>query len=339
MKKRIGKKIIVTGGAGFIGSALCRFLYKNTDASLLILDKMTYASNLKAISDLMKCSRVNFKKVNIGDEITIDHYLKKFKPDYIINLAAETHVDNSITNPEIFVETNVLDTHKFLMSVLKFYNSLSEELKNEFKVIHVSTDEVYGDIPSEVSPVDENYPYRPSSPYSASKAASDHLFKSYFKTYGLPTVITNCSNNYGPFQHSEKFIPVIIKNIIDRKKIPLYGNGLQKRDWLFVNDHCSALLTILKFGKNGESYNIGFGKEISNVDLIKTILKILEKKFLIPNNDFDFHIVNVTDRLGHDFRYSINSKKIRKNLNWKPTSSLQEGLKITIDHYLKKFNN
>ena len=298
---------------------------------------MTYASNILSISEVLKSSRIDFEKVNIGNQAIIDKLLIKFQPDYIINLAAETHVDNSIKRPESFVQTNIVDTHKFLVSINNFYNTLGADKKKKFRILHVSTDEVYGEIPVKESPVDERYRYNPSSPYSASKAASDHLFKSYFKTYGLPIIISNCSNNYGPFQHKEKLIPTIIRNLIKKNKIPIYGNGLQKRDWLFVDDHCLALVKILYFGLIGESYNIGSGKELTNLDLVETILKLLKKKNIIKIKDDNSHIINVTDRLGHDLRYSIDSSKLRNSLNWEPKNTLIDGLNITIDHYLRRY--
>ena len=298
---------------------------------------MTYASNFLSISEILKSPKFHFEKVNIGNKVVIDKLLLKFQPDYIINLAAETHVDNSIKRPERFIKTNIVDTHKFLMCINNFYNTLEYEKKKKFRVLHVSTDEVYGDIPVKMTPVDESYRYNPSSPYSASKAASDHLFKSYFKTFGLPIIITNCSNNFGPFQHKEKLIPTIIRNIIKNKKIPIYGNGLQQRDWLFVDDHCLALVKILYFGLIGESYNIGSGKEITNLDLVKSILGLLIKKNIIKTNDVNSHIINVTDRLGHDLRYSIDSSKLRNSLDWKPENTLIDGLNITIDYYLRKY--
>ena len=298
---------------------------------------MTYASNILSVSEVLKSSRIDFEKVNIGNQAIIDKLLIKFQPDYIINLAAETHVDNSIKRPESFVQTNIVDTHKFLVSINNFYNTLGADKKKKFRILHVSTDEVYGEIPVKESPVDERYRYNPSSPYSASKAASDHLFKSYFKTYGLPIIISNCSNNYGPFQHKEKLIPTIIRNLIKKNKIPIYGNGLQKRDWLFVDDHCLALVKILYFGLIGESYNIGSGKELTNLDLVETILKLLKKKNIIKIKDDNSHIINVTDRLGHDLRYSIDSSKLRNSLNWEPKNTLIDGLNITIDHYLRRY--
>lgn len=298
---------------------------------------MTYASNILSVSEVLKSSRIDFEKVNIGNQAIIDKLLIKFQPDYIINLAAETHVDNSIKRPESFVQTNIVDTHKFLVSINNFYNTLGGDKKKKFRILHVSTDEVYGEIPVKESPVDERYRYNPSSPYSASKAASDHLFKSYFKTFGLPIIISNCSNNYGPFQHKEKLIPTIIRNLIKKNKIPIYGNGLQKRDWLFVDDHCLALVKILYFGLIGESYNIGSGKELTNLDLVETILKLLKKKNIIKIKDDNSHIINVTDRLGHDLRYSIDSSKLRNSLNWEPKNTLIEGLNITIDHYLRRY--
>jgi dTDP-glucose 4,6-dehydratase len=337
MKEKKDKRIIITGGAGFIGSALARYLYEKTNHSLLIIDKMTYAGNLNSLKNVLSSSRVHFTKSCIGNKKKILALLKNFKPDFIFNLAAETHVDNSIDNPNIFIQTNIVDTHHFLNSVLSYYNNLTKRNKDQFKIIHISTDEVYGDIPVLSPPVQETYPYQPSSPYSASKASSDHLFKSYFKTFGLPVIITNCSNNFGPFQNKEKFIPVIINNLSNGTNIPLYGDGMQKRDWLYVNDHCSALHKVLERGKVGESYNIGSGKEITNIELIKSILKILKKKRIISKVDLNLYVNKVADRLGHDIRYSIDSTKLRDTLNWKPENSFEHCLNVTVDHYLRFF--
>lgn len=328
-------KIIITGGLGFIGSALTRFLFANTNSSLLVIDKMTYASDINGIKNIIQSPRVSYKKVSIGDTKRIEKILHLFQPNFIFNLAAETHVDKSILNPNVFIETNVSETHNFLVSTLNFYNSLNQVHKNIFKIIHISTDEVFGDIPLNSLPVDESYQYKPSSPYSASKAASDHLFKAYFKTFNLPVIVTNCTNNYGPYQNEEKFIPVIIKNVINKNKIPLYGNGLQSRDWLYVDDHCKALYAILCNGKVGESYNIGSDREITNIDLIKIILNLLYAKQVIKNPNLENNIIQIKDRLGHDKRYALNSSKLRNNLDWKPLTTFEIGINKTIEFYLK----
>lgn len=331
-------KIIITGGLGFIGSALTRFLFANTNSNLLLIDKMTYASDINGIKDITRSPRVSHEKVSIGDSKRIEEILNLFQPDFIFNLAAETHVDKSILNPNVFIETNVSDTHIFLLSTLKFYNSLNHVKKNIFKIIHISTDEVFGDIPLNSLPVDENNQYNPSSPYSASKAASDHLFKAYFRTFNLPVIVTNCTNNYGPYQNEEKFIPVIIKNLINKNKIPVYGNGLQSRDWLYVDDHCNALYALLCSGKVGESYNIGSDNEITNIDLIKIILNYLYTKQVITDPKIENNIVRINDRLGHDKRYALNSSKLRNNFDWKPLTTFEIGINKTIEFYLKYFN-
>lgn len=326
--------ILVTGGAGFIGSALCRNIVKNTNSDLIILDKLTYASNIDSIKELIEKKNVYFYHNSIGDTDFLDTLLVKHEPMSVFNLAAETHVDNSILNPSSFIQTNVLETHNFLKTILKYFLNLPKKYSSSFRFLHVSTDEVYGDIDKKLSGVDENYPYKPSSPYSASKAASDHLVKAYFRTYGLPGIISNCSNNYGPFQHIEKFIPLIIRNLINNKKVPVYGDGLQVREWIYVDDHCDALLKLMEKGDPGENYNIGSGIELTNLDLIKNISICLKKNFYIKNLDVNYNINFIKDRLGHDRRYAINSNKTRKLCDWKPLVDLETGLQKTISSYI-----
>lgn len=332
MSKKI--QILVTGGAGFIGSALCKYLFKNEDYNLVILDKLTYASNLKSLHPILEDERVTFIKGSIGNGELTQYIFSKYLPDFIFNLAAESHVDNSIKNPKLFLETNVLETFNFLNEAHTYFKTLFDKKKSNFKFLHISTDEVFGDIGKNELPVSEEAPYKPSSPYSASKASSDHLVKLYYRTYGLPTIISNCSNNYGPYQHHEKFIPVIIKSLLNGKKIPLYGDGKQIREWLFVDDHCKALHTIIQKGNIGESYNIGSGDEITNLELIELIVKELKLQSLIPNHEIDKYINYVKDRPGHDKRYAINSSKIRKNLNWKPKTPFLKGIQETIKHFV-----
>ena len=330
--------ILVTGGAGFIGSALCRNIIKKTNNKVIILDKLTYASDLSSIKNIIENQNVSFYKGSIGNSNVVKSILAKHSPQYIFNLAAETHVDNSIHDPTSFVKTNILDTHKFLNIILQYYKNLESKKAQLFKFLQISTDEVYGDVNLQQKPVNEKTAYNPSSPYSASKASGDHLVKAYFRTYGFPGLISNCSNNYGPFQHKEKFIPVIIEKLLNKSKIPIFGNGQQIREWIFVDDHCDALLKLIEIGKVGESYNIGTGNELTNIDLIKNILICMKKLFLIDSLNIEDNVNFVSDRLGHDKRYSINSSKISKLCNWKPLVSLNDGLKITISSYLEKKN-
>ena len=326
--------IVVSGGAGFIGSALCRNIIKNTSNNVIILDKLTYAANLDALKSIINNKNVHFFKGSIGNAKLVKSILDDFNPQYIFNLAAETHVDNSITDPKSFIKTNILDTFEFINTLLKYFRGLNKKKAELFKFIQVSTDEVYGDIPFDASPVNEEAPYKPSSPYSASKAAGDHLVKAYFRTYGFPGLISNCTNNYGPFQNNEKFIPVIIKNLINKKKIPVYGNGQQIREWIYVDDHCDALLNLMERGCPGDNYNIGSGKEITNLDLIKYILINLKKLAIIDNLDIDNYVDFITDRLGHDKRYAINSSKIKEISGWEASTKFDQGLQSTISWIL-----
>ena len=326
--------ILVTGGAGFIGSALCRKIVKQTNSNLIILDKLTYASNLNSIKEIIEKNNVYFYNESIGNSDFLNKLLLKYEPKFIFNLAAETHVDNSILNPSAFIQTNILETHNLLKTILKYFIKLPKKYSSNFRFLHISTDEVYGDIDKNLPGVDETSPYKPSSPYSASKAASDHLVKAYFRTYGLPGIISNCSNNYGPFQHFEKFIPVIIKKLIKNEKVPVYGDGLQVREWIYVDDHCDALLKLIEMGNPGENYNIGSGLEITNLDLIKNISIILKKNFCFNDLDIKHNIHFINDRAGHDRRYAINSDKTQKQCNWKPLVDLQTGLQKTISSYI-----
>ncbi len=333
------KTILVTGGAGFIGSAFCRYIVNNSKNKIIILDKMTYASNMLSIKNIIKNNNVVFVKGSIGNKILVETLLKKHNPNYVLNFAAETHVDNSIKNPETFIKTNIVDTHNFLNTLLEFYTKLNEADASCFKFLQISTDEVYGDIEFNAKPVDESAPYRPSSPYSASKAAGDLLVKAYFITFKFPGLISNCSNNYGPFQHNEKFIPKIINNILNKKKIPVYGDGSQLREWIYVDDHCEALTKLIEIGKPGENYNIGSGKEISNLELIKFILKILKDLSVINTVDEMKYVKFTNDRLGHDKRYSINSTKIKTACNWNISTSFECGLIKTVSSIINVKKN
>jgi len=323
-------KLIVTGGCGFIGSNFIKLALKK-GYKILNLDSLTYASH-KMKENFLHKNHI-FIKCDIGDKKKIRKILNKFKPNSVINFASETHVDRSIYDPEIFFKTNVLQTLNLIEETKKY---LLQKKNNNFKFIHISTDEVYGSLSTKEASFRETNKFFPNSPYSASKASAEHIMRSYYKTFGFPVIISNCSNNYGPYQYPEKLIPLIIQNCINNKLLPVYGDGKQIRDWLFVDDHCNAIFKILKKGKLGETYNIGGNTEISNIKLIKEICKLLDKKYKNNKNaSFSKLITYVSDRPGHDRRYAINSKKIQKDLGWKPKHSFSEGIKIPIEWYLK----
>ncbi len=318
------KKIVVTGGSGFIGSNLIKFLIKKK-YFVINIDKNTYSKNSYLLKNLSKKKYV-FYKFDINDRNKFFSILKKNKPEGIFNLAAETHVDRSIENPKDFIDSNILGVFNIL-EVLKKYKKI---YKNKIKLIHISTDEVYGDIPKNYKS-DEDSPYKPSSPYAASKASADHLIKSYARTYDLNASISNCCNNYGPGQFPEKLIPTMIYNILNNKALPIYGKGINSREWIYVEDHCRGLLEVLKKGKKGHNYNIGTGKNINNLNLTKLLLKIVKnEKIKIGKN---VKIKFVKDRPGHDMRYALNSQKIRKELKWKPVKSFESGLRDTFNWY------
>tara|TARA_B100000963_G_scaffold260400_1_gene228659 strand:+ start:915 stop:1955 length:1041 start_codon:yes stop_codon:yes gene_type:complete len=338
-------KIIVTGGAGFIGSALVRKLISETSNEVLNIDKLTYAGNLKSLELISDSELYSFEKVDICNRDKISEIFKQFLPHTIIHLAAESHVDNSIKGPSDFINTNVIGTLNLLEEFrLNAENSKEDQFQ---KFIHVSTDEVYGDLPhpdeSDLHPLPkfrEESPYKPSSPYSASKAGSDHLAAAWHRTYKLPIIITNCSNNYGPYQFPEKLIPLVIFNALNGKPIPVYGKGDQIRDWLYVDDHVDALIKISKEGKIGEKYNIGGQNELRNIEVIEKICNILDKKN--PPDKEKLHIdsyldliVFVEDRLGHDKRYSIDIDKINKELKWEPSNNFEQGIESTVDWYIE----
>ena len=324
------KKIIVTGGYGFIGSNLIRHLLKK-NYFVINIDKISYASNKYNLEDLKKNSKYVFIKSDIGNQKKIIKILKKYKPSLLFNLAAETHVDRSIDSPKQFIDNNILSLFN-LLEVIRKYN----KNKKKLLLVHVSTDEVFGDILNTKKRASENYPYNPSSPYAASKASSDHIVKSYIRTFKLPAIITNCSNNYGPRQFPEKLIPKIIFNMLNKKKIPIYSKGLNSREWIYVDDHCEALEIIASTGKIGHNYNIGSGINLNNLQITKLIIKIFKKKF--PNYNIKSKIVFVKDRPGHDFRYALNSAKIKKETNWKPKNNITQGLLKTIEWYLNNPN-
>ena len=332
------KNILITGGAGFIGGALIEKLISNYDVNIFNLDKLGYASDLerikKAISNLdkFKEERYNFLKVNLSNIDEVNKAVKKADPDLVMHLAAESHVDRSIKNPSNFIQSNIVGTFNLLDAVKSHWDSLNNTRKNDFRFHHISTDEVFGSLGT-IGSFTEFSRYDPRSPYSASKASSDHLVKAWYHTFGLPTLITNCSNNYGPWQFPEKLIPVIINNIFNGKKIPIYGDGQNIRDWLHVKDHINALLLVVSKGKVGETYCIGGYGETSNIELTLRICSILDK-IKPANTPYSGLIQMVDDRLGHDKRYSIDSSKIKDELKWSPKITLEEGLYETINWYM-----
>ena len=320
------KKIIVTGGLGFIGSNLIELLLKK-NFYVINIDKTTYSSNFYNTKEFIKKKNYKFIKCDINNK-KIKNIFLKYKPSGIFNLAAETHVDRSIDNPSEFINSNINGVYNILECFKKYY----EKNKNT-KLIHISTDEVYGDILKGRS--SENYPYKPSSPYAASKASSDHLVFSYIRTYNIPAVITNCSNNYGPKQHPEKLIPKLIYNILNNRPLPIYGNGKNSREWIYVMDHCEALLKVFQKGKIGEFYNIGSNKNLNNIEICSALLKIGKKHIGVGKN---VKVKFVKDRPGHDIRYALNSNKIKNKLNWKPKISFNTGLMMTLNWYLNNGN-
>ena len=327
--------IFVTGGAGFIGSAVIREILQNTDQQVLNIDKLTYAANLSSIPDRQN-ERYIFEEADITDAPSLDILFNKYKPNYVMHLAAESHVDRSIENPGDFIQTNIIGTYNLLQSSLSYYsNSKDINVRKTFKFHHISTDEVFGDLEKINEFFTEKSSYEPSSPYSASKASSDHLVRAWHRTYGLPISITNCSNNYGPYHFPEKLIPHIILNCIHEKPLPIYGNGLQIRDWLYVEDHARALLKVLFNGENGETYNIGGNNEKTNIEVVKEICNILDSLKPRKNGKYQDLITYVKDRPGHDKRYAIDPSKIKKDLNWQPDETFDTGLKKTIRWYLE----
>ncbi len=316
------RKFVVTGGSGFIGSNLVKFLLKKK-YFVVNIDSLKYSANPYNTKNLNKNKNYLFFKVDLNNKSKISKILNKYKPDAIFNLAAETHVDRSIDSPHNFIHSNILGTYNLLEAIRKY--------KRKIKLIHISTDEVYGDVL--VGRSDEKYPYKPSSPYSFSKASSDHLVQAYVRTYNMPAIISNCCNNYGPNQFPEKLIPKLIFNIINNKPLPIYGKGKNSREWMHVQDHCEALLLIYKKGKIGESYNVGSNRNLENKEIAKKLLRIAKNKFLIKNNKVKIKFVK--DRPGHDFRYCLDSRKILRKLKWRPTTKLFKGLEVTIDWYLK----
>lgn len=335
------KTILVTGGAGFIGSALVRFLIAETIHKVVIVDKLTYAGNLESLNSVSKSNRFFFEHTDILNRDSIQSILNKHQPDYVMHLAAESHVDRSIDSPDEFIQTNIVGTFVLLEECRQYYTSLTNERQSNFRFHHISTDEVYGDLGDD-GLFTEKTPYDPSSPYSASKAASDHLVRSWYRTYDFPVLLTNCSNNYGPYHFPEKLIPLMILNALDGKQLPVYGNGKQVRDWLYVEDHARALYLVVTSGKVGETYNIGGFNERKNIDVVTSICDILdsiaESHPLAKINGgigFASLIVNVDDRPGHDQRYAIDASKIESDLGWQPLESFDSGIQKTVKWYFE----
>lgn len=326
--------ILITGGAGFIGSNLVHYCLEHEKFKLINLDKLTYAGNPESLLSIQDYPRHIFAKGDICDRDILKDLFQKYQPRAVMHLAAESHVDRSIDGPGEFIQTNMVGTFQLLETARGYWTTLTEDEKRAFRFLHVSTDEVYGSLGKEGYFTEESR-YQPSSPYSASKASSDHIVRAYYHTYGLPTIITNCSNNYGPRQFPEKLIPLMILNALEGKSLPVYGDGQNVRDWLYVKDHCRALLTVLAGGRPGETYNIGGNHEKSNLEVVQTICALLDQ--LNPRLDrkhYTDQIVFVKDRPGHDFRYAIDASKIKRVLGWQPTENFESGLRKTVEWYL-----
>ncbi|MDV7341705.1 dTDP-glucose 4,6-dehydratase [Terasakiella sp. A23] len=323
-------KVIVTGGAGFIGSAVCRLLVKEKGWQVCNIDKLTYAADLRSLASIEDNSAYRFEQLDICDGEGLTNVFDDFQPDAVMHLAAESHVDRSIDGPAAFIETNLVGTYTLLEAARTYW----QKVDKDFRFHHISTDEVYGTL-GETGLFTEETPYAPNSPYSATKAGSDHLVRAWHHTYGLPVVISNCSNNYGPFQFPEKLIPLMILNVLQGKPLPVYGDGLNTRDWLHVEDHADALATILEKGENAGKYNVGGHNEVTNLDVVKTLFEtVKEIKSDIPVTEFDDLLTFVTDRPGHDWRYAIDASKIDRELGWTPRHTFETGLKQTVQWYL-----
>ena len=327
--------ILITGGAGFIGGNFVLDWLTGSDEPVVNLDALTYAGNLHTLDTLKNDARHIFVQGDIGDTTLVSELLQKYKPRAVVNFAAESHVDRSIHGPADFIQTNVLGTFNLLESVRAYWNGLPESDKSAFRFLHVSTDEVYGTLSADDAPFSETNRYEPNSPYSASKAASDHLVRAWHHTYGLPVVTTNCSNNYGPYHFPEKLIPLVMLNALAGKPLPIYGDGQQIRDWLYVKDHCSAIRRVLEAGRLGETYNVGGWNEKANLDVVHTICALLDE--LQPRADgksYAEQISFVTDRAGHDRRYAIDARKLERELGWKPAETFESGIRKTVQWYL-----
>ncbi|ACT15021.1 dTDP-glucose 4,6-dehydratase [Pectobacterium carotovorum subsp. carotovorum] len=331
------KRILITGGAGFIGSALVRYILTETQDSVVIVDKLTYAGNLSSLAPVADSERFAFEQVDICDRAELDRVFKTYQPALVMHLAAESHVDRSIDGPAAFIETNIVGTYTMLEAARHYWQSLADADKCAFRFHHISTDEVFGDLHGTDDLFTETTSYAPSSPYSASKASSDHLVRAWLRTYGFPTIITNCSNNYGPYHFPEKLIPLVILNAVAGKPLPVYGDGAQIRDWLFVEDHARALYKVVTEGEIGETYNIGGHNERKNIEVVQTICALLEE--LAPNKPAGVEhyrdlITYVKDRPGHDMRYAIDAGKIERELGWRPEETFETGMRKTVNWYL-----
>jgi len=335
-------KIVVTGGAGFIGSAVVRYLVSETPHTVVNIDKLTYAGNLASLQSVSNSSRYTFEQIDICNRPEIDRIFREYAPDAVLHLAAETHVDRSIDGPATFIQTNLIGTFTLLESARQYWSTLGDDQQARFRFHHVSTDEVFGDLGDDSNDLfTETTPYEPSSPYSASKAGSDHLARAWHRTYGLPVVVSNCSNNYGPFHFPEKLIPLIILNALEGRPLPVYGDGRQIRDWLFVEDHARALFQVLTRGKPGSSYNIGGNAERRNIDVVRTICTLLDElRPEKPDNlgSYAELIHFVGDRPGHDRRYAIDTSKIKAELGWQPAESFESGMRKTVLWYLNNLD-
>ncbi len=336
MSKQASKTFLVTGGAGFIGSAVIRYLINETDAQVVNVDKLTYAGNLESLAEVADSDRYHFEQVDICNQDHIERLYRQYTPDCVMHLAAESHVDRSISGPAEFIHTNIYGTYVMLNTAYQYWSRLEEANRSRFRFHHISTDEVYGSL-GETGLFTETTNYDPSSPYSASKASSDHLVRAWHRTYGLPVVLTNCSNNYGPYQFPEKLIPLMILKALDGKPLPVYGKGDQVRDWLHVEDHAQALYRVVTEGKVGETYNIGGNNEKTNLEVVKTLCAILDE--LVPDHpngieNYEQLITYVEDRPGHDQRYAIDASKINNDLGWSPAETFESGIRKTVHWYL-----
>lgn len=342
-KTAMTRKILVTGGAGFIGSAVVRYIIEHTNDSVINIDKLTYAGNLESLEGASKCDRYSFEQVDICNHGALERIFKEYKVDAVMHLAAESHVDRSIDNPDAFIQTNIVGTYTLLDVAARYFETLSGAEANNFRFHHISTDEVYGDLgETDKSFFTEESHYAPSSPYSASKASSDHLVRAWYRTYGLPVIVSNCSNNYGPYHFPEKMIPHMIISALQGENLPIYGDGKQIRDWLFVEDHAEALYEVVSKGAVGETYNIGGHNEKQNIEVVYDICRILEE--LSPERKvsniekYEDLITFVKDRPGHDLRYAIDASKIKNDLGWEPTETYSSGLYKTVKWYLENEN-